>query len=144
MLSAAVAIAARWLVDRLRVWNTATSAELGISKSCPKKRPISASACGHAVKECPIIASSSGRFPLLSGPNEISSLGDSANRGQNGFLLMTRTDSLESISEDERRIMSRLLKMKPEQQKVTPKPQTSKGEAQRRRRERERQQATGA
>lgn len=42
------------------------------------------------------------------------------------------------ISERDRAIMSRLLRMKPEQQKDSPKPQSAQGEAQRRRRERER------
>lgn len=58
---------------------------------------------------------------------------------------MDRTkDALDGISEDERRTMHALLKMRPEPHKAAPKPATPKGEAQRRRRAQERQRATGA
>jgi hypothetical protein len=53
-------------------------------------------------------------------------------------------DPLTGVSEQEQEIMSRLLRMPPEYQKVAPKPATAKGEAQRRRRAQERQQPTGA
>jgi hypothetical protein len=45
---------------------------------------------------------------------------------------------LAGLSEQEGEIMRRLLRMRPEQQKETGRPQTAKGEAQRRRREKER------
>jgi hypothetical protein len=46
---------------------------------------------------------------------------------------------LGDISKDEREIMLRLLRMPPEHQKESQKPQSARAEAQRRRRERERQ-----
>jgi len=49
-------------------------------------------------------------------------------------------DPLDGISDREREIMSRMLRMPPEEQKASPKPTSSKGEAQRRRRAQERQQ----
>jgi len=52
-------------------------------------------------------------------------------------------DPLAGVSEQERKIMSRLLRMPPEHQKAASKPATTKGEAQRRRRAQERQQPTG-
>jgi hypothetical protein len=55
-----------------------------------------------------------------------------------------RLDPLASISEREREIMARLLRMPPERQKATAKPTTPQGDAQRRRREKERQQPTVA
>lgn len=50
-----------------------------------------------------------------------------------------RQNPLMGLSEDERRTMAQLLRMKPEQQKESARPLTSKGKAQRKRRERERQ-----
>jgi hypothetical protein len=58
--------------------------------------------------------------------------------------MKENNDPLVGISEQEREIMSRLLRMPPEQQKAAPKPATAKGEAQRRRRAQERQQPTVA
>jgi hypothetical protein len=52
-------------------------------------------------------------------------------------------DPLAGVSEEEREIMSRLLRTPPEPQKAASKPATAKGEAQRRRRAQERQQPTG-
>jgi hypothetical protein len=67
----------------------------------------------------------------------------SERHGMKGFggIIMTHSnaDPLRGISEREREIISRLLRMPPERQKAAPKPLTSKGEAQRLRRERERQ-----
>jgi hypothetical protein len=54
------------------------------------------------------------------------------------------SDPLAGVSEQEREVMSRLLRMPPERQKAAPKPTSAKGEAQRRRRAQERQQPTGA
>jgi hypothetical protein len=51
-------------------------------------------------------------------------------------------NALDGISDDEREIMSRLLRMPPERQKAAPKPATAKGDAQRRRRAQERQHPT--
>jgi hypothetical protein len=60
-------------------------------------------------------------------------------RGQGiGFLMSNERDSVVEISEMDREIMRRLLRMRREQQKFAPKPTTPKGEAQRRRREQER------
>ena len=58
--------------------------------------------------------------------------------------MRSDTDPLAGLSEQEREIMSRLLRLPPERQKAAPKPTTAKGEAQRRRRAQERQQPTGA
>ena len=49
------------------------------------------------------------------------------------------TDPLAGVSDEERRIMERLLRMRPEPHKVAPKPSGARADAQRRRRERERQ-----
>ena len=51
----------------------------------------------------------------------------------------TAKDPLTGISEDERRIMERLLRMHPEPHKDVPKPTGARAEAQRRRREKERE-----
>jgi len=52
-------------------------------------------------------------------------------------------DPLAGVSEQEREIMSRLLRMPPERQKAAPKPTSPKGEAQRRRRAQERRESEG-
>jgi hypothetical protein len=46
-------------------------------------------------------------------------------------------DPLRGLTAEDQRIMNRLLRMPPEQQKVAPKPTGNRAEAQRRRRERE-------
>jgi hypothetical protein len=53
---------------------------------------------------------------------------------------MPESPAFNGLSKGEREIMSRLLRMQPEEQKKSPKPGTAKGEAQRRRRENERRQ----
>jgi hypothetical protein len=50
-------------------------------------------------------------------------------------------DPLRGISDTEQKIMGRLLRQPPEQQKAAPKPDSARAEAQRRRREKERQAA---
>ena len=47
-------------------------------------------------------------------------------------------DPLAGVLDDERRIMERLLRMRPEAQKDAPRPSSAQAEAQRRRREKER------
>jgi hypothetical protein len=56
----------------------------------------------------------------------------------------SRPGAIVGISELEKDIMGRLLRMKPEQQKAKAKPDSVKGDAQRLRRERERQRPTAA
>jgi hypothetical protein len=51
---------------------------------------------------------------------------------------------LAGVSDEERRIMERLLRMRPEPHKDTPKPTGARADAQRRRREKERQQPSEA
>jgi hypothetical protein len=59
--------------------------------------------------------------------------------------MTTRTsDPLRGVSESERQIMSRLLRMPPEQHKAATKPATRQGEAQRQRRRREKEAAATA
>jgi hypothetical protein len=58
--------------------------------------------------------------------------------------MIQSKDALHGISERERDIMSRLLRMPRQQQKDAPKPMSGQGIAQRRRREKERQRATSA
>lgn len=51
-------------------------------------------------------------------------------------------DPLRGLTAAERRIMDRLLRTSPKQQKNSPKPMTAKGDAQRRRREKERKHSS--
>ena len=56
------------------------------------------------------------------------------------FMKPDAPNPLAGVSEQEREIMSRLLRMPPEPQKAAHKPASAKGEAQRRRRAKERQE----
>ena len=58
------------------------------------------------------------------------------------MTTLDRGNPLYGLSERDREIMARLLRMKPEQQNAALKPATPKGQAQRRRREKERQHPT--
>jgi hypothetical protein len=58
--------------------------------------------------------------------------------------MKSQKDPLAGLSEVDREIMARLLRMSPEPQKDAPKPATSKGIAQRQRRRKEREAASAA
>jgi hypothetical protein len=54
------------------------------------------------------------------------------------------SDPLRGLSDEDRRVMERLLRAPPEQQKAVPKPTGERAEAQRRRRQKEREAASEA